>query len=92
MSQWCVELTMWATSDWREILNVIQLQKSKLGNLANHDMAEGSNYDNKMIIQPNKSYDRRMILEPDLSNLSAMKTVRARPKSLQELTFRKAKT
>ena len=65
------------------------------GNLGNHAMSRQSNYDTKMIIRLEDQYRDRGVGEPGTSGsvmtLSSMvrPTVRVRPRSLQELTFRK---
>ena len=64
------------------------------GNLANHDMSHESNYDKKMILNLEEEekynvYDNRMIIEGEESR--PVIAVTGRPKSLQELTFRKSR-
>ena len=63
-------------------------------NLANHDMSHESNYDEKMIIELEEEkykngYDNRMIIDGEESR--PVIAVTGRPKSLQELTFRKSR-
>ena len=62
-------------------------------NLANHDMSHESNYDEKMIIdleeEKHNEYDNRMIIDGEESR--PVIAVTGRPKSLQELTFRKSR-
>ena len=64
-------------------------------NLANHDMSHESNYDEKMIIDletemMNKNaYDSSMIMHSQANN--PVIAVTGRPRSLQELTFRKSR-
>ena len=64
------------------------------GNLANHDMSHESNYDRKMILDLEEEekynvYDNRMIIDGEESR--PVIAVTGRPKSLQELTFRKSR-
>ena len=63
------------------------------GNLANHDMSHESNYDEKMIIdleeEKYNAYDNHMIINGEESR--PVIAVTGRPKSLQELTFRKSR-
>ena len=80
-------------------------QAPSSGNLANHDMSQESSYDDKMIILAEEPFDRRLLASspgqtrPALASLpgqarpvlASQATVRMRPKSLQELTFRKNK-
>ena len=64
-------------------------------NLANHDMSHESIYDEKMIIDletemMNKNaYDSSMIMHSQANN--PVIAVTGRPRSLQELTFRKSR-